>query len=168
MGFQKNKHLLVHRDLLLVCVKCCICQFMTGHWDVGRRCNPGSRCGLIKCTKEHCPVPVDRLSRHGYGARMTASRTATCDDYTDEAYTYTIKTSYASFWKKVILPVRRRRYFSKNYKSQKPIFFIREAAKTSLILWCFYSVQPCVWQDGTWTYEASKDYSHSFHLFRTL
>ena len=39
-GLRKPTHLFVHRDLFIVCVKCCICQLMLGHWDVARSCDP--------------------------------------------------------------------------------------------------------------------------------
>ena len=54
------------------------CSF-TGHWDVARRYDAGSRCWSICCIQEHCPVPVHTLSRYGNGARPYLFQVATCD-----------------------------------------------------------------------------------------
>ena len=79
-GFRKTQ-LLIYRNLLVACVKCHICPWcsFTGCWYGARRCDPGSHCWSIWSIQEHCPAPVDTLSRHRNGTRLAAFWTAMCD-----------------------------------------------------------------------------------------
>ena len=51
-----------------------ICHLMLvyGAWDV-------AKCWSIWCIQEHCPIPVDMLSRHWNSTRPDVFRMATCD-----------------------------------------------------------------------------------------
>ena len=84
------------------------CSF-TSHWDVTRICDPGRCCLSIRCTQEHCRVPMDTLSRGRFGARPTAFRMATCNVTVKSCLLqgHALMQSLSVFWAHLIYDVIR-------------------------------------------------------------
>ena len=90
--------------LFVWCAACAAWCSFTSHWDVTRICNPGRW-----CTQEHCPVPMDTLSRGRYGARPTAFRMATCNVTVKSCLFqgHALMQSLSVFWARLIYDVIR-------------------------------------------------------------